>query len=55
MPENDKTDTEEQNIRPHCVQDDQKDGRKKSEIVHKIPVECSNGSEASGEQHPFAE
>ena len=32
MPENDKRGVEEENFNPHCVQDFQKYGRKKSEV-----------------------
>ena len=53
MPENDETGTEEENFRPHCIQDSQKDKRKKFETFHEIPVECSNDSEGSREEHSF--
>ena len=55
MPENDKTGTEEENIILHCVQDSQKDESKKSQVFRKPMFECSNGLEASGEEHPFIE
>ena len=40
--------TEEENFPLHCVQDGQKDGRKKSETFWETPAECSNDSEESG-------
>ena len=55
LPENDKTDTEEENSSLHWVQDRQNDERKKSEMFQEAPVESSNGSEASGGEHPFVE
>ena len=55
MPENDKTCTEEEYFSPHCIQDSLKDGRKKSQTLKETPVKCSNGSEVSGEKHPFVE
>ena len=53
MPENDKTDVEEENFSLHCVQNSQKDRREKSETFQETPVECSNGWEASEGEHPF--
>ena len=50
--ENDKTCTKE-NISLYCVQDGQKDERKTSETFQETPIECSNGSEASEEEHLF--
>ena len=49
--------TEEENfiLHLHCIQDDQKDGRKKSERFQETPAECSNGSKASEEEHPLIE
>ena len=47
MPENDKTGTEEENLKLRCVQDNQKDGRKKVVSFQETPVECSNGWEMS--------
>ena len=38
-----------------CGQDGEKDERKNSEMFQNAPIECSNGSEASGEEHPFVE
>ena len=55
MPENDKTGTEAEIFSLHCVQNGQKDERKKSETFQETPVECNNSSEASGEKHPFVE
>ena len=53
MKENDKADTEEKKFSLRCVQDVQKDKTKNSETFQETPVECSNGSEASGEKYPF--
>ena len=39
----------------HCAQDGQKIERKRSETCQETTVECSNGSEASEEEHPFVE
>ena len=37
----------------YCVNEGQKDGRKKSETLQEAPVKCSNSSEASGEDCTF--
>ena len=54
MPEN-KTGTEKKISILHCVQDGQKEGRKMSETFQETLIEFSNGSQASGEVHPFVE
>ena len=43
MAENDKTDIEEKNSGLLCIQDGQKDGKKKSEMFQETLVECING------------
>ena len=55
MPENDKTCTAEKKFCLQGIQDSKKDGRKNYYTFQKIPVEYNNGSEASGEEHPFVE
>ena len=55
MPENDKTDTEEENFSLYYILDGQKDESKKSETFQAIPVECRNSSETSGDEHPFVD
>ena len=55
MPEYNKTGTQEENVSFHSVQDGQQEERKKYETFQETPVECSNDSEASGEEHPFAD
>ena len=54
MTENGKTGMEEENFDLHFVQDDQKDGRKKFKMFQN-PVQCSIGSDESGDEHPFVE
>ena len=43
-----------ENFSLHCVQKGQKQEKKKLN-VRETPIECSNGSEASEERHPFVE
>ena len=43
------------NFTLHCIQVGPKDKRKKSDTIQEIPVECSNDSEASEEEHPLVE
>ena len=44
MSKNDKIGTEEEIFSVHCVQDIQRDGRKKSEAFQETSVDCSNSS-----------
>ena len=53
MPENDKTGTEEENFSLHCVQDGQKDGKKKRKRSRKLLLGAAKGSEAPGVKHSF--
>ena len=46
---------EEENFSLPCIQNDQKDERKKLETFHETLVECSNDSEASREKRLFVE
>ena len=55
MPENVKTGTEEELISPTVSSILKKMGEKKSKKFQEPPVECSNSSEVSGQEHPFVE
>ena len=54
MSEDDKTGTEGKKFSVHNIQDDQKEGKIKSETFQETSA-CSNDSEASREEHLFVE